>query len=178
MDDTNQGARRSAIRWLEAACVLTVVTVLGFLTWATAVTRYGKYCTPNLKQVGLGMMQYLRDYDEKMPPRSKATQWPQVVNPYVKNEQLFDCPAPYASYALHAKLGGITMVRVTEPSQMPMIFDSTLNTLDAWDDGASWPTHGLHRQTVFGQDGANTLFFDGRVKWSRSKPDFQSKIAP
>lgn len=69
-------------------------------------------CQSNLKQLGLGVMQYLQDYDERFPllvgdttvpgmfftgayytTHQRATTWCDRVFPYVKNTQIFFCPS-------------------------------------------------------------------------------------
>lgn len=60
-------------------------------------------CMSNMKQIGLGIMQYRSDYDGKYPQAyfyndgvsssSLYTQWTGTTQPYVKNEQLFVCPS-------------------------------------------------------------------------------------
>jgi prepilin-type N-terminal cleavage/methylation domain-containing protein/prepilin-type processing-associated H-X9-DG protein len=58
-------------------------------------------CQSNLKQIGLGIMQYSQDFDELMPNSrtstgSAQTQWvPWQINiqPYVKSTQVFKCPS-------------------------------------------------------------------------------------
>jgi prepilin-type N-terminal cleavage/methylation domain-containing protein len=55
-------------------------------------------CMSNLKQMGLGLMQYTQDYDETMPPQNYGTnatnspKWMDMIEPYVKSTQLFTCP--------------------------------------------------------------------------------------
>jgi prepilin-type N-terminal cleavage/methylation domain-containing protein/prepilin-type processing-associated H-X9-DG protein len=56
-------------------------------------------CQSNLKQIGLGIMQYTQDYDEKYIPKQGvgANQNPytfvSTLQPYVKSTQLFVCPS-------------------------------------------------------------------------------------
>ncbi len=54
-------------------------------------------CQSNEKQIGLGILQYTQDYDEKFPSsRNNGTgnqPWHDVVQPYVKSIQLFKCPS-------------------------------------------------------------------------------------
>lgn len=38
----------------------------------------------NLKQIGLGMMQYVQDYDEKLPPMMSAAATQKAISPYIK----------------------------------------------------------------------------------------------
>ena len=58
-------------------------------------------CQSNLKQIGLGVLQYAQDYDERMPSGrmnpgnadDNGGAWPVLVQPYVKSYQLFACPS-------------------------------------------------------------------------------------
>ena len=50
-------------------------------------------CLNNMKQIGLGMLQYLQDADDVYPPHYNGPQkWPQMLDPYVKNDQVYQCP--------------------------------------------------------------------------------------
>lgn len=59
-------------------------------------------CQSNLKQIGLGILQYTQDYDEMMPPHrvkpigadgvgTTALSWRGLTHPYVKSTQAFLC---------------------------------------------------------------------------------------
>jgi prepilin-type N-terminal cleavage/methylation domain-containing protein/prepilin-type processing-associated H-X9-DG protein len=56
-------------------------------------------CLSNMKQIGLGIMQYTQDYDEKLPMRRYGTaggeifSWRRTIYPYVKSVQVFACPS-------------------------------------------------------------------------------------
>lgn len=57
-------------------------------------------CQSNLKQIGVGLMQYLQDYDEVAPAyvvlrgaSNTANVALDLIYPYVKNEQVFNCPS-------------------------------------------------------------------------------------
>src|SRR3954464_7101760 len=54
-------------------------------------------CQSNLKQIGLGILQYVQDYDGAFPyARVLSTpkiNWGQSIMPYVKSVQLFVCPS-------------------------------------------------------------------------------------
>lgn len=69
-------------------------------------------CQSNLKQIGLGMLQYAQDYDEQFAStqygptgnnehwysdNSNIYKWMDAIYPYVKSEQIFDCPSSAAS---------------------------------------------------------------------------------
>jgi prepilin-type processing-associated H-X9-DG protein len=52
-------------------------------------------CMSNMKRIGLGVMQYTQDYDERMPSEriTNTANWQVVLQPYVKSYQLFACPS-------------------------------------------------------------------------------------
>jgi prepilin-type N-terminal cleavage/methylation domain-containing protein/prepilin-type processing-associated H-X9-DG protein len=63
-------------------------------------------CQSNLKQIGLGVMQYTQDYDETMAlmyteTPSELAWWPDIMQPYFKTYQIVLCPShtPPATYA-------------------------------------------------------------------------------
>lgn len=77
-------------------------------------------CQSNLKQIGLGMLQYTADYDERVPAHSNIMMgyptpdgtvgwheglWFMVTHPYVKNTQLFNCPSEIVSAGAPAYRG-------------------------------------------------------------------------
>jgi hypothetical protein len=53
----------------------------------------------NLKQIGLGVLQYTQDYDERYPPNYTNTASPPVIyyymalDPYIKSTQIWVCPS-------------------------------------------------------------------------------------
>ena len=61
-------------------------------------------CRSNLKQIGLGFLQYAQDYDEKLPPialsntalEKQSYGWADALQPYLKSTQLYHCPAENA----------------------------------------------------------------------------------
>lgn len=60
-------------------------------------------CASNFRQLGLGLVQYAQDYDETLPPFSyngyfgydggDGARWADLIFPYLKNSQVFDCPS-------------------------------------------------------------------------------------
>ena len=53
-------------------------------------------CQSNLKQIGLGVIQYAQDYDERLPGANMGSQinsWRRAIYPYIKSEQVFVCPS-------------------------------------------------------------------------------------
>jgi prepilin-type N-terminal cleavage/methylation domain-containing protein/prepilin-type processing-associated H-X9-DG protein len=66
-------------------------------------------CQSNLKQIGLGLIQYAQDYDEAQPLTAFGgagpTNWPSkykwmdAIYPYIKSQQVFTCPSNTAANA-------------------------------------------------------------------------------
>lgn len=129
-------------------------------------------CQSNLKQLGLALMMYAQDYDDRLPP---AQRWTEVLYPYVKNESVFKCPAApelECGYAYNRVLSMKLMRQVQSPAEAVSLFDSTIGKKNVADNGASWPSPGRH------DGGSNCAFMDGHVKWYREKPSFAVKLLP
>lgn len=90
--------------------LLVVVSILALLA-AILFPVFGRArenarrsnCLSNTRQISLGILQYTQDNDEFLPPVAyKAAPgvtvtWPQLVTPYLKNEQIFKCPSDTVS---------------------------------------------------------------------------------
>ncbi len=131
-------------------------------------------CISNLKQISLGLLQYTQDYDEKFPPaKNTVGGWADLVFPYVKSTQIFQCPNDRSGanktsdYFYNARLSGVSMGKLAVPNftislgdgLLNQPFDANLSQLPAsWIRDSNSPAH-RHL------DGANYAFADGHVKW-------------
>jgi len=89
-------SRRSGFTLIELLVVIAIIAILAailFPVFAQAREKARQItCLSNEKQIGLGMLQYVQDYDETYPycyfPYSDGlnafTEWTTVINPYVK----------------------------------------------------------------------------------------------
>jgi prepilin-type processing-associated H-X9-DG protein len=123
--------------------------------------------------VGLGFMQYMRDYDEK---NVLSGNWKPALFPYLKSHQIFECPSDN-EYALNLHGSGIDLGVINNPTITPLVFDSTSTQPNAADFGTSYPQDGAHSIWKRGR-GTNVLFFDGHVKWMQQKPVFKVLTPP
>ena len=102
--DTNMPQRRSAFTLIELLVVIAIIAILAailFPVFARARENARRSsCQSNLKQIGLGVMQYTQDYDEKFPMALDSGTggtynftWVRAIQPYIKSVQVFQCPS-------------------------------------------------------------------------------------
>lgn len=102
--------RRKAFTLIELLVVVAIISILAsilFPVFARARENARRAsCMSNLKQIGLGVMMYVQDYDgtyprEQFSPSSGTVYWTNVVQPYIKSTQVFRCPSLGGYYASH-----------------------------------------------------------------------------
>ncbi|RYX83372.1 DUF1559 domain-containing protein [bacterium] len=98
MTRTPQVNHRQAFTLIELLVAIAIIAILAailFPAFARARENARKIsCMSNMKQIGLGILQYTQDYDEKMPPRANDIgSWRVITQPYLKSTQLFSCPS-------------------------------------------------------------------------------------
>ncbi len=89
------------IELLVVIAIIAILAAILFPVFARARENARRAsCSSNLKQIGLGILQYSQDYDEQWVPKDfwwngsgQVPSWRQNVQPYVKSTQLFSCPS-------------------------------------------------------------------------------------
>jgi prepilin-type processing-associated H-X9-DG protein/prepilin-type N-terminal cleavage/methylation domain-containing protein len=102
---------RHAYTVLELLLVMAVVSLLSAILFS--VLHHDREdarrlsCQSNLKQIGLGMMQYMRDYDEHLPLSltGKGESWVDIGQPYIKSEAIFLCPKDTVPFLIDNRYG-------------------------------------------------------------------------
>ena len=103
---------RSAFTLIELLVVIAIIAILAailFPVFARARENARRSsCQSNLKQIGLGLIQYTQDYDEKLvnscygvtgtSPDGNSVpgsnyKWMDAIQPYMKSTQIFTCPS-------------------------------------------------------------------------------------
>lgn len=91
--------KRKAFTLIELLVVIAIIAILAailFPVFARAREQARKAaCASNLKQIGLGVMMYVQDFDEKYPMAYMGyanSRVHQILVPYIKSEQVWICP--------------------------------------------------------------------------------------
>lgn len=111
---TQRGASSKGFTLIELLIVIAIIAILAAILFpvfarAREMARRSA-CQSNLKQLGLGIAQYVQDYDEHYPSVSDAQSvllstgalqyWPYAILPYVKSTQVYRCPNEFATNAV------------------------------------------------------------------------------
>jgi prepilin-type N-terminal cleavage/methylation domain-containing protein/prepilin-type processing-associated H-X9-DG protein len=102
------------IELLVVIAIIAILAAILFPVFAQArESARTASCLSNVKQISLGIMMYVQDYDEKFCPsrystkgpafdtpdtpwnntKNEHTDWAHLIYPYVKNTQIFHCPS-------------------------------------------------------------------------------------
>src|SRR6188472_4028670 len=89
---------KSGFTLIELLVVIAIIAILAsilFPVFARARENARRSsCQSNLKQIGLGIMQYTQDYDEKYPEfNPSGLGWAAATQPYLKSTQILQCPS-------------------------------------------------------------------------------------
>ena len=98
---------RKGFTLIELLVVIAIIAILAAILFPVFARAREKArqtsCLSNLKQLGLGVLMYAQDYDEKFPMNyndgdclngsASWLMWHQVTMPYLKNDQILVCPS-------------------------------------------------------------------------------------
>ncbi len=111
--------KRSGFTLIELLVVIAIIAILAAILFPVFARAREKakqtQCLSNVKQIGLGLMMYISDYDDCIPfyyaPYNKPRPpelpdlsayydygmfWQDLIYPYTKNLQIFMCPSSKA----------------------------------------------------------------------------------
>jgi len=88
--------RRKGFTLIELLVVIAIIAILAAILFPVFARAREKArqasCVSNVKQITLGILQYVQDYDEDLPPMRHGWDWI-VEAGYIKNRQIFRCPS-------------------------------------------------------------------------------------
>ena len=190
----SQSRARNGFTLIELLVVIAIIAILAailFPVFARARENARRTsCMSNLKQVGLGMLQYMQDFDERfVPAQNDDNTFVLMLQPYVKSRQLFVCPSASGeattqaaalakrniswkvgstpaltsagSYGMNTGLEGLAGADVQTTSLVPMYFDCTWYTELVAGVNAGEDIQNAQRHF----DGNNICYVDGHTKW-------------
>jgi prepilin-type N-terminal cleavage/methylation domain-containing protein/prepilin-type processing-associated H-X9-DG protein len=127
---------------IELLIVLSILTILAgllFPVFAAARERARQtVCLSNERQLGLALLQYSQDYDERLPSgiiTDMGRGWAGQAFPYVKNASVYKCPddddkgddvdegLQAISYAINCNTTGISQSEFNAPGLTVLLFE-------------------------------------------------------
>jgi len=171
--------RRKAFTWWQAVLILVGLAIIAAVIFPffgrARENEHPSSCQSNLKQIGLGIKQYVQDYDEKYPLVNSGQQgWMDIIMPYLRSTQTFQCPsdktgsvAGTTDFFYNARLAG------QKEDKLIYISNTIMNGDGAGDSptNASLATFPAGWATDYNSpawrhlEGANYSFADRHVKW-------------
>jgi prepilin-type N-terminal cleavage/methylation domain-containing protein/prepilin-type processing-associated H-X9-DG protein len=111
---------RRGFTLIELLVVIAIIAILAAILFPVFAKAREKArqasCSSNMKQIGLAILMYVQDYDEMYPmlyhyrcaPAPTVAQgvtWKEIVQPYIKNTQIFACPSESLGYDGGCRIG-------------------------------------------------------------------------
>lgn len=101
IESQRQFASKRAFTLIELLVVIAIIAILAAILFPVFAQARAKArqaaCLSNMKQIGTAITMYSQDYDECIVPSENGptgylTSWPSLIQPYVKNADVFVCP--------------------------------------------------------------------------------------
>jgi prepilin-type N-terminal cleavage/methylation domain-containing protein/prepilin-type processing-associated H-X9-DG protein len=180
------------IELLVVIAIIAILAAILFPVFARARENARRAsCQSNLIQIGLALIMYTQDYDEKAYGAPSYSWWTDPYLPYINNDQILQCPSStgpntFAKPVTYAANQHVFSSGGTNGLAIPLQEFNSSMTMFAIDGGSptskagdvvgayysqSAPGVGIFAEKGYGVlsdrhlDGANCAFLDGHVKW-------------
>jgi len=185
-----QNIIKKAFTLIELLIVIAIIAILAAILFpvfgrARENARRSS-CQSNLKQIGMGILQYVQDNDERYPQRADAVNtWRTAIYPFVKSTQLYSCPSNKsnklvstadiaginASYSCNKNIfanpgnTGYAVSAFVAPSQLIAVSESFETNAEIVFGRANFGIESASQGLFAGHLGmSNYVFVDGHVK--------------
>jgi prepilin-type N-terminal cleavage/methylation domain-containing protein len=181
------------IELLVVIAIIALLAAILFPVFARARENARKSgCQNNMKQIGIGILQYVQDYDETMPQQpnndNETVGTPpgtggrvsiaDRVQPYLKSHQVWTCPstsgANIYSYHYSGCMNGVASADIVKPAETHLLRDPGnnfraagiyLRPVQACAAGDITGERSGLQGSKLHFEGHNHLFVDGHVKY-------------
>jgi prepilin-type N-terminal cleavage/methylation domain-containing protein/prepilin-type processing-associated H-X9-DG protein len=174
-------AKRDGFTLIELLIVIAIIALLAailFPVFAKARENARRAsCQSNLKQIGLGIMQYTQDYDERLMGYYYSlgslgdVRWDEALEPYLKSKQIFACPSdprtgfmrsysyPRVNQSGNIWLGGgngtppappLLISRLEEPAETLLLAEMSVGQYSIYGSGTDYIVSGPGDSTTLG----------------------------
>jgi prepilin-type N-terminal cleavage/methylation domain-containing protein/prepilin-type processing-associated H-X9-DG protein len=177
---------------IELLVVIAIIAILAAILFPVFARARAKAqqasCLSNVKQITLGHLMYVQDYDERFVNyriQGTSTYWDDKIYAYIKNPDVFVCPSRpldgsvtygYPSYMWNARLGDFG-----KPAESVMLHDSmnqySYNPTTSYGDTYDGYIYYLSDDHVPPHlDGLNLSFVDGHSKYMNARSTYDADI--
>ena len=185
--------KRKGFTLIELLVVIAIIAILAAILFPVFAKAREKArqasCQSNHKQMGLAVMMYAQDYDERLMTTRYIDPSPFWLNeyaisgscyecalvpayPYVKNMQLTVCPSReigrmgHGSIAFGCRMRSLKLAQIERPAEGPMIYDANCHWVNPHAmSGGFNNCNGGRIANDRHNDGLNVCYADGHVKW-------------
>jgi prepilin-type processing-associated H-X9-DG protein len=164
--------RKASNPWLVGGIIFGVIAILVVPLLLMAAVMFPVFararekarqasCLSNMKQISLAMLMYSQDHDQRFPT---AGAWHDKVFPYMRNEEIFNCPSTdlgRGSYEYNeAALDGREVGTIPQPQTSILLLEAGYGVNQEGPHNGGW----------------NLAFTDGHCKWARQGPGPSSQM--